>query len=59
MQTYAGYIRCDHCGIYDRDPHWCDLCQMPKQRHARSGTKSDSDLSELQRQSRQNESKEC
>jgi hypothetical protein len=30
VKTYAVYTRCDHCGIYDRDPHWCDLCGRPK-----------------------------
>ncbi len=29
-KTYAVYTRCDHCGIYDRDPDWCDLCQKRK-----------------------------
>ena len=53
VQTYAGYTRCDHCGIYDRDPHWCDLCQMPKDRNVSSGqTEPRSDLAKLRRQPR-------
>ena len=31
MQTYTIYTQCDHCGIYDRDPQWCTLCQRPKE----------------------------
>jgi hypothetical protein len=30
MQTYTIYTQCDHCGIYDRNPQWCALCQRPK-----------------------------
>jgi hypothetical protein len=29
-KVYAGYTRCDHCGIYDDDPAWCDLCGKGK-----------------------------
>lgn len=29
-KTYAGYTRCEHCGIYDSDPEWCDLCGTTK-----------------------------
>ena len=32
LETYAGYTRCQHCGIYDSDPRWCDLCGMRKER---------------------------
>ena len=32
LETYAGYTRCRHCGIYDSDPRWCDLCGMRKER---------------------------
>ena len=32
LETYAGYTRCQHCGIYDSDPRWCDLCGMCKER---------------------------
>jgi hypothetical protein len=32
VETYAGYTRCQHCGIYDSDPRWCDLCGMRKER---------------------------
>jgi len=53
VQTYAGYTRCDHCGIYDWDPHWCDLCQMPKDRNASSEQiEPRSDLAKLRRQPR-------
>ena len=31
LETYAGYTRCQHCGIYDTDPRWCDLCGMRKE----------------------------
>ena len=31
VETYAGYTRCHHCGIYDSDPYWCDLCGMRKE----------------------------
>jgi len=31
MKTYAIYTQCDHCGVYDRDPQWCALCQRPKE----------------------------
>jgi hypothetical protein len=32
LKMYAGYYtRCDHCGIYDRDPGWCVLCAKPKE----------------------------
>jgi hypothetical protein len=31
LETYAGYTRCQHCGIYDSDPRWCDLCGMGKE----------------------------
>jgi hypothetical protein len=31
LETYAGYTRCQHCGIYDSDPHWCDLCGVRKE----------------------------
>jgi len=30
LKTYAGYTRCEHCGIYDSDPEWCDLCGSSK-----------------------------
>src|SRR5689334_25317495 len=30
VQTYTIYTQCDHCGIYDRDPAWCSLCQRLK-----------------------------
>ncbi len=30
VKIYAGYTRCDHCGIYDRDPLWCELCGKSK-----------------------------
>ena len=30
MNTYAGYVQCDHCRVYDTDPHWCVLCDQPK-----------------------------
>ena len=31
LKTYMCYTRCDHCGVYDRDPQWCDLCRRPKE----------------------------
>jgi hypothetical protein len=31
VQTYAVYTRCNQCGVYDRDPGWCDLCGRPKE----------------------------
>lgn len=31
LKTYMCYTRCDHCGVYDRDPQWCDLCGRPKE----------------------------
>ena len=30
MNTYAGYVQCDHCAIYDSNPRWCALCGQPK-----------------------------
>jgi hypothetical protein len=30
MRTYTIYTQCDHCGVYDRDPQWCTLCQRSK-----------------------------
>jgi hypothetical protein len=36
-KTYAIYTRCDHCGVYDRDPNWCDLCAKPKTAQPRQG----------------------
>lgn len=30
LQIYSVYTRCNHCGIYDRDPRWCTLCVKPK-----------------------------
>ena len=26
MNTYAGYVQCDYCAVYDSDPGWCVLC---------------------------------
>ncbi len=34
-KVYAGYFRCCHCGIYDSNPHWCDLCGRPKDARVR------------------------
>ena len=31
MRTYTIYTQCEHCGVYDRDPQWCVLCQRPKE----------------------------
>ena len=31
LETYAGYTRCHHCGIYDSNLGWCDLCGMRKE----------------------------
>jgi hypothetical protein len=30
LKKYAGYTRCECCGVYDSDPAWCDLCGRPK-----------------------------
>ena len=30
LQLYAIYARCNHCGIYDRNPQWCVLCGRAK-----------------------------
>ena len=38
MRKYTIYTQCDHCGIYDRDPQWCALCQRPKE--AKRGEKA-------------------
>lgn len=38
MRTYTIHTQCDHCGIYDRDPQWCALCQRPKE--AKRGAKA-------------------
>jgi hypothetical protein len=38
MRTYMIYTQCDHCGVYDRDPRWCALCQRPKE--AKRGEKA-------------------
>jgi len=38
MRTYTIYTQCDHCGVYDRDPKWCALCQKPKE--AKRGKKT-------------------
>lgn len=38
MQTYTIYTQCDHCGVYDRDTHWCTLCRRPKE--AKRGEKA-------------------
>ncbi len=29
-KIYSIYTRCDHCGVYDRDPAWCESCGRPK-----------------------------
>ena len=39
VKIYAGYTRCDHCGIYDSDPRWCDLCGKPKDARASRGSR--------------------
>ena len=31
MKTYAGYVQCDHCAVYDSDPRWCALCGKAKE----------------------------
>jgi hypothetical protein len=31
VNIYAGYVQCDHCGIYDSHPQWCELCRRPKE----------------------------
>jgi len=31
VNTYAGYVQCNHCAVYDSDPHWCALCGKPKE----------------------------
>jgi hypothetical protein len=31
LDIYAGYTRCQRCGIYDSDPRWCELCGMRKE----------------------------
>jgi hypothetical protein len=41
LKTYSVYTQCQHCGVYDRDPAWCDLCGRPKEATARpSGRQS-------------------
>jgi hypothetical protein len=40
MQTYTIYTQCDHCGIYDRNPQWCALCQRPKEAKRRENVKA-------------------
>jgi hypothetical protein len=40
MQTYTIYTQCDHCGIYDRNPQWCALCQRPKEARRRENAKA-------------------
>ncbi|HEX8983961.1 MAG TPA: hypothetical protein VF767_00965 [Bryobacteraceae bacterium] len=30
LQLYAIYTRCNHCGVYDRNPQWCVLCGRAK-----------------------------
>ena len=30
MNTYAGYVQCNHCAVYDSDPRWCASCGQPK-----------------------------
>jgi len=35
MRTYTIYTQCDHCGVYDRDPKWCSLCQRTKDGRAK------------------------
>ena len=30
LQVYAVYTRCTHCGVYDKDVHWCALCGRSK-----------------------------
>ena len=34
MNKYTIYTQCDHCGVYDRDPEWCTLCQKSKEARA-------------------------
>jgi hypothetical protein len=37
LKTYSIYTQCVHCGVYDRDPAWCDLCGKPKEASSRPG----------------------
>ena len=30
LRTYSIYTQCEHCGVYDLDAEWCDLCGKPK-----------------------------
>jgi len=30
VNTYAGYIQCERCGVYDNNPNWCVLCGKRK-----------------------------
>jgi hypothetical protein len=31
VNTYAGYVQCPHCAVYDSDPRWCVLCGKSKE----------------------------
>ncbi len=42
LKTYSIYTQCARCGVYDRDPAWCDLCGKPKQTSVARGTGGDS-----------------
>lgn len=37
MNTYAGYVQCNHCAVYDRDPH-CASCAANRRTFRASST---------------------
>ncbi len=41
LKRYSIYTQCARCGVYDRDPVWCDLCGKPKQIAAARGIDGD------------------
>ncbi len=43
LKTYSVYVQCPHCGVYDRDPAWCDLCGKPKEAAGRAGERQAAD----------------
>lgn len=52
LEVYAGYTRCQHCGVFDRDPEWCDLCARPKDASAPTRRKPPSDGAGAERKER-------
>ncbi len=49
LELYAGYTRCQHCGIFDSDPEWCDLCGRLTLDQGWKNSKDEADACQVQR----------